>query len=439
MTLTEAAYWTKRLGVLLGGGLLVFIVAVLVITNLTTADPLPEFMKADYACTATAEEFRQHRLSIPSLSLGSGSERIYTIETATGRLEELPRIAYVYKYNNPGPSLDSQREAKAIARKLGLDENDIILRGGVSYDWPEDPLGRSLSVDVSTLNFNFKTNFLRSGSYPTGGELPTDPEAKSEAQSFLRGAGILFDDYASSEPQIVYINIEPNGTYSEARSKADAELIRVDFYRSIPFLSVASNLDGSDVILSALEQEYQNYESEVTTENINGERVEINNFITQIIPTDSQKGNISVYIGPEDERREDTDYADIYQIDYVGWIIDSEACGTYDLISATEVTTIIENGNASLIYLNEVGGDTVVPYTPRTVTKFAVNEVILAYLDTIDEQTYLQPIYIVIGEASLSSGITGKFYYYIPAINYDVIEDRSIETTTTTDTSNSIF
>lgn len=427
MTLTEAAYWTRRFGVIFAVVLVVAIIIIMIVFNLANPDPLPEFLKADYACTLTAEEFKQEALNIPTLQLGAGSEQIYTIETATGRLEELPRIAYVYQYNNPGPSLDSQRDSKKIAESLGLDPEAIILRGGLSYEWAEDQWGRSLSVDPSTMNFTYKTNFSKSDAYPTEGALPSDTQAITNASAYLRGNGLMLEDYTQEKPDITYINILPNGTYTRANSRSEAELIRVDFFRGIPFLSVREDIAGADEIIQTLEKEYNNYET--STDSVLGEdgRIDLYNFDTQIVHSDTQKGNISVYVGPEDTRKKDSEYADIYQIDYVGWVIDREPCGTYDLISATEVTTIIENGNGSLVYLNENDGDYVAPYTPKTVKKFMVNDVILAYLDTVEEQKYLQPIYIVFGEASLSNGITGQFYYYVPAINYNVIQDRSVE------------
>lgn len=437
MTLTEAAYWTRRFGIIFGVVAVVAVIVIMVIFNIANPDPLPEFLKADYACTITADEFKQQALTIPTLQLGSGSEQIYEINTATGRLQELPRIAYVYEYNNPGPSLDSQRDSKKLAENLGLDPEAIILRGGLSYEWAEDSLGRSLSVDPSTMNFSFKTNFSKDDVYPTDGTLPSDTEAQSQASAYLRGNGLMLDDYSQNKPEITYINILPNGTYSKAKSRAEAELIRVDFFRGIPFLSVKEDIAGAQEIIATLEKTYNDYDT--STESVLGDngRIEVYNFDTQIVHLDTQKGNISVYVGPSDSRKKSTEYSHIYQIDYTGWVIDREPCGTYDLISATEVTTIIENGNGSLVYLNENNGDYVTAYTPKTVKSFLVNDVVLAYLDTVDEQRFLQPIYIVYGEASLSNGIVGQFYYYVPAINYNVVQDRTIETTTsdtTTDT-----
>jgi len=424
MTLTEAAYWTKRLGIIAitGGGIV--IIGIMIWFKLANPDPLPEFLKADYGCTLTAEEFKSHNLTIPTLQLGIGSEKIYSIDTPTGRLETLPSIAFVYRYNNPGPSLNSQNDAKDLADNLGLNPQEIILRGGLSYEWAEDELGRTLSVNVSTMNFNFKTNFANTNSYPEEGVLPSDQEAIIRATSYLRGNGLMLEDYAKDTPEITYINILPNGTYTMAKSRAEAELIRVDFFRTIPFLSVREDIAGAKDIITSLDKEYNEYPTSTESVLGSGGKVEIYNFNSQIINIDSQKGNISVYIGPVDKRRKDTSYDDVYEVNYTGWVINREPCGTYDLISATEVTTIIENGNASLIYLNESNGDYVVPYTPKVVKQFTVNQVFLGYLDTIEEQTYLQPIYIIVGEASLSNGIVGQFYYYIPAINYNVIQDK---------------
>jgi hypothetical protein len=425
MTLTEAAYWTKRVGIIfLAGGTLI-IVGIMIWFKLSNPDPLPEFLKADYGCTITAEEFKPHSLDIATKQLGVGSEKIYSIDTATGRLEELPSIAFVYKYNNPGPSLNSQNDAKDLARNLGLLPEDIILRGGLSYEWAEDSLGRSLSVNVSTMNFDFRTNFANPNSYPSEGNiLPSDQEAVIRASSYLRSNGLMLEDYAEEEPGVTYINLLPNGTYTMAKSRAEAELIRIDFFRAIPFLSVREDIAGAKEIIASLEKEYNEYPTSTESVLGAGGKLDIYNFNSQIVHLDSQKGNLTVYIGPEDKRRDETTFADVYEVNYTGWVIDREPCGTYDLISATEVTTIIENGNASLIYLNETNGDYVVPYTPKVVKQFTVNNVYLGYLDTLEEQTYLQPVYIVIGEASLSNGIVGQFYYYVPAINYNVIQDK---------------
>jgi hypothetical protein len=427
MTLTEAAFWTRRLGVLAIGGFAFFIIVVLIILVLPGNDPLPNYLTADFKCTPTAEEFKTHTLEIPSLQLASGSEPIYEINTQTGKLDQIPLMANVYKYSTLGASLSAQNDAKEIAKDLGFNPEEIE-RSATDYYWDEDEFGRSLKININTLNFKMETNFTNSAALPEEGSLPTTKEAESYATAFLRSHGWLFEDYSEEEPITVDINIEPDGSFSEAKSRSEAELIRVDFVRSKPFLSINGNREGATVIKTALEKEYLDYKSTTRVVNSAEGKFDKYEFKTEVFTLDTQKSNISVYIGPRDDRKETGDgNPNVYGTDYTGWVLDTEPCGTYPLISATQLATIIENGNGSLVYLNEKNGDDVVPYQPQRVSKFTVNQVRIAYLDMLDRQTFLQPVYLVSGEATLGTGITGTFYYYIPAIDYNNLQDPSPE------------
>ena len=85
MTLTEAAFWTKRFGVIAGGAFVIFIIVILVLTLGQTDTMPPEYLTANFACTETKEEFLDHKLNIPSLNLADGSEMVFEISTDTGK------------------------------------------------------------------------------------------------------------------------------------------------------------------------------------------------------------------------------------------------------------------------------------------------------------------------------------------------------------------
>lgn len=88
-----------------------------------------EILVPDYACTDTATEFLENKLSIPSLTLASNSEQLIEIDTPTGTLDDnIPLVANVYAYDDPGPSLTAQNQAKDIATKLGFDPELIRRR-----------------------------------------------------------------------------------------------------------------------------------------------------------------------------------------------------------------------------------------------------------------------------------------------------------------------
>lgn len=429
MTLTEAAFWTRRFGVLIGGAVGLFIVTAFVIVIWPDPNPLPNYLQPDFKCTTTSAEFASHQLALQSLQLAEGSDPLYEIDTQTGTLERLPLIANVYKYSNPGAILSAQSEAKEIAARFGFNP-DNIQRSATHYYWTENDFGLSLQVEINTLNFRLTGDFRSPTTLPESGSLPTSLEAKTIASGFLRANGWLLEDYQAEEPVTIDINIEPDGTFSEAKSRSEAELIRVDFVRSKPFLTVRSDIDGAELIKESLEQEYQDYETSVRVMNTDDGKIDLYEFNTVVVNQDTQKSNISVYVGPEDDRKKTDDGPpDIYAIDYSGWVIETDSCGTYPLISATELTTRIENGEGSLVYLNENNGDDVVPYQPKRVSNFSVKQVTIGYLDLTQQQKFLQPVYIVSGEATLGTGITGTFYYYIPAIDYTNLRDPIIEET----------
>lgn len=434
MTLTEAAYWTRRLGVLFVGGFVIIIAGVFIYLSFTGLDPDLDILQPDFACTDTREEFLEHSLVIPSLKLATGSEELIEIDTASGKLDELPLVAQVYEYANSGPSLIAQNQAKDIASKLGFDPELINRRGTIEYFWNEDEYGRRLTVDAATLNFNYSINFRNPLALPEEKSLPTEAEAMTIATSFLRSNGWLLEDYSKMEPVTTLIDILPDGTYAMAVSRAEAELIRVDFYRRKPFLTVSEDLQNSRQIISALEKSYLGYDTETVTVNTGEKRIDIYNFLAEVVHQNTQKSNISIYVGSKYKREKKFSANEsIYGADYTGWVLQEDPCGTYPLLSTTTVANMIENGQASLVYLNDKNGDTVIPYQPKQASKMSVKQVRLAYLDTTEKQRFLQPIYIVIGETVLEDGLAGTFYYYMPAIDYKNLQDKIVKPAEVTD------
>lgn len=427
MTLTEAAYWTRRLGIILIALFAMLIIIVLVISNIKEDNTPPEYAKPNYACTDTAEEFLQNKLSIPSIELASGSEKIFEIDTETGKADQLPQIVNVYKYDNPGQLLNSQNEAKKIAKSLGFNP-ELISRTTNEYYWNDSTTSRELRIQARNLNLTMKTDYTKPNGKLPDGALPTESQASSIASNFLRNAGLLTDDYANEKPLTKYITLEPDGSYSEANSVGEADLIRVDFIRKTPIITIRSDWEGADQMKTQLED--KGFTAATDSITVDGERVEIFNFNTVIIGEDTQKSNISIYVGPKQAKISgNTGASQIYDISYTNWYLEMLPCGTYSLLPASIAISKIQSGEGSLVYLNEKNGDTVVPYSPRVVKKFRVLDITIAYYDASTEQDFLQPIYVITGEASFDNGVLGKFYYFVPAINYDQIADKAVEET----------
>lgn len=155
MTLTEAAFWTKRFGVIALGAFFLFTVIVLILTLRPAPPPIPKYQTANYACTQTREEFLEHKLEIPSLQLAAGSEMSFQIDTDTGKIEDsLPDIINVYRFNNPTQSVTAQADAKKLAEELGFNPEGIIRRNAESYVWVNNELGTTLEIQAKTLTLD---------------------------------------------------------------------------------------------------------------------------------------------------------------------------------------------------------------------------------------------------------------------------------------------
>jgi len=199
-------------------------------------------------------------------------------------------------------------------------------------------------------------------------------------------------------------------------------LIRVDFKRSKSMITIASNIVGADSMVATLTRRLGEPTQE--TPIINDERITVYTFNTRVTTLNPNKSNISVYIGVQDKSSDEL--AGVYQIDYTYWPIQETSCGTYELVSPQYAIQQVQSGNGSLVYLNKVGGDSVVDYIPRKVTKFSVFYINLTYYESPTEQEYLQPVYVVSGEVIFDDGSKGEFDYYYPAINYASVQNKIV-------------
>lgn len=423
MTLTEAAFWTKRFGVIIGAALLVFIIVILIILFSTQSKNMPvEYLSANFACTETKEEFLEHKLEIPALKIADGSEMLFEIETDTGKIDSLPQIINVYKFDNPTQSLSSQADAKTLAGKLDFEPEGMIRRGTTSYVWVDRDTGRTLEVFAKNLNFNLKTEASYIRKALEKGAMPTEQQAKSKAINTLRILGFSSSDYSAGNHTTTLIDVNPDGSFSQAASLSEAELVRVDLRRSKSMITISSNIQGAESMVTSLKRRLG--EPTIETPIINDKKITVSTFQTNVTTLEPNKGDISIYVGVD---RKENKLSDIYQIDYTYWPIQESACGTYELVSPQYAIQQVQEGKGSLVYLNNKNGDDVTEYIPKKVKKFIVLYINITYYESPTEQAYLQPVYVISGEAIFDNDTKGEFDFYYPAINYSSVQNRIVQ------------
>jgi hypothetical protein len=426
MTLTEASFWTKRFGVIAGIAVLIFVILAIVLTSIKN-DPLPpEYLTANYACTETKEDFLKYRLDIPSLEVNSDSENVFELQTDTGKVDDLSslEIINIYQYKIKEQQLDSQLKAKEIAAGLGFDPESIHRKGTTAYVWSDSKISRSLEVNAKTLNFNMNTNSEYIRNIAKENPTPSENEAISDAENIVRRLGILGSDYnydIGDNITTYWIDINPDGSYSEAPSLAEAELIRVDLHKTKGMVTIKEDIADSDAMINALTNNVGDPEEDTVI--VNDKRITVYNFSTVVTYPNPNKSNISIYVGPNDENIDGL-LSNIYRIDFTYWPLEVESCGTYELVSPAYALNKVQDGEGSLVYLNETNGDEIQDYQPKSVNKFIIYNIDIAYYEPLTQPTFLQPIYVISGEAIFKNETRGEFHIFYPAINYDIVQDK---------------
>ncbi len=414
MTLTETAYWTKRLSIVIGGFLFIAITSLYIYLRQTNKKPTPiEYIFPQNTCTQTKAEFLKNKLNIPSLKINNDIKPTYSIETPSGQFSDMPAIVNVYKFKELTAYLTVKDTAIKIAEILGFDPNSIEKPDSLHYSFKKKYPKQTLVFSTSTQHFQLQTDFTDPKLKIIRTKAPSKEAAIEYANSIMNKIGLLSSDFRKQSPLIKYIKISPDGTFSEAPSESEAQLIRIDYRRSIPAIAIPQTYPNAQQIIAK-------YKSSVLT--FREDTIQNKNYfelVAPIVTADTQKSTVSVYVGSSP----DTGYPTIYQIDFFDWYINDIPCGTYALISPSVAFDKIQSGEGSLVYLNDKNGDTVKPYTPRSVQAFNVYDMYLAYYDSVDEQKFLQPIYIISGEAIFKNGNKGRFYFYVPAIDYDIIQN----------------
>lgn len=426
MTLTEAAHWTKKLIWFVLAGFVLFVFLVILLVNRTRTQQLPQYLFPDFACTPTADEFLRHKLEIDPINYTlESSENAFTLETQTGRVAQLPEVINVYRYNNPGQYLTVQDDAKKLAEELAFQPERMQRVGTTMYRW-SDNYHRTLTVQARNFVFEFKFDFTRPQARPPEGDLPSEDDAKRIARDFLSQAGLLYKDYSRNTPAVMDITIQPDGSFREGKYKQETDLIRVDFVREASMITIPSNVTAAQDIRNMLERQgHRSIEEDIQTPD---GPVTLYKFNTPIVTQNDYKSNISVYVGARHEEIRGRNINRIYGIDYKNWIIEPEYCGTYKLLDPAQVLTYVQNQEASLVYLNEKDGDNVLQDGTKNVRNFTIKDINIVYYDAPYEQEFLQPIYAITGEATFTNGQKGPFIFYYPAIDYNFVQDRELDT-----------
>lgn len=277
----------------------------------------------------------------------------FRLETIEGSVPKASDSATVYFMKKTNPDLLALNRTQVFAERLGLDPTPTAETKNIfNFHDARFPL-LQLRYDIVTNNFSLRYIFEQDTGLFNDRSLPTVDTAKAEATSMLQSYNLYVDDFSFGTNTVSFLKLA-NGQLIPVGSLSVADAVRVDFFRrGIGDMKLfSSNPDEGPVAV--------------------------------------------IFSGSKNLKKR------ILLFSYVYWPIDYDTTATYALKTSAAAWQELQNGGGYIARF------------PKTGTMALVRNVYLGYYDSLDPQTYLQPIFIFEGD--------NGFLAYVPAVSPEWVE-----------------
>ncbi|MBP8960867.1 hypothetical protein KBG31_01425 [Patescibacteria group bacterium] len=305
----------------------------------------------------------------------------FTLFTKDGRLPiDLPNRATVYTYAQPVFSYEAGKRASIDAGKLGFSDTSLStsLKGN-EYRWVDPATGASLFINTTTSELEMKVPaYSLFGSFKPGSI--NRVTAPSTAKNILQDIGRFWDPLYAEGTQTVEMGVIRNNGISYTAFQGEAEVARVDFFRSINNIPIVGPIYKEGLI-----------------------RLIVGN------PNKEDAIKRSPYI-----------YYNVREI-----VQNSQA--TYPLLPISTVWEEVAKGNGVISFVRPATQSIFEEYKPIRITEVLITDVFLAYYDDSREQPYLQPIYVFEGNYTGPDNTKGNIAIYYPAVSGEYVKGTKSE------------
>lgn len=271
----------------------------------------------------------------------------FQLQTIEGTVPAASASAVVYFMPKTAPNLLGLNKAQDFARTLSLDPAPIQESKNIyRFNDAELPL-RRLRYDIVSQNFILRYAFEQDPTLFIEKNFPLPEAAKTEAVNLLQNGGLYREDLSEGANTVTFLKL--NGNQLDATtSLSQADAVRIDVFRR-PIGDM------------------------------------------QIRTPSPEEAPVSIILsGSSNPKKRVIQYA------YTFWPVDYDTTATYGLKTSEQAWTELQ------------GGSGYIARYPSTGNLAVVRNVFLAYYDSFDPQTYLQPIFVFEGD----NGFIG----YVPAV-----------------------
>jgi hypothetical protein len=293
-------------------------------------------------------------LLFPTPAASPTSELSFQLETIEGSVPKASESATVYFMPKNPPNLLALTKATEFSRRLEFIKDPIQETKNI-YRWEDSdaPL-RIIRYDIVSKNFILRYQFEKDMGLFAERTVPVEQVAKSEAKNILQTYNLNQDDYENGASVVQYLKVVGDKLV-KTTSLNQADSIRIDYFRA-PI--------GNTPVVNAYPDE----------------------------------GLISfVFSGSKNTKKR------VLQFAYTYWPIDYVTTATYGLKASSTAWSELQAGRGYIARYPAKGNTALV----RTVY--------LGYYESIEPQTYMQPVFVFEGDDG--------FLAYVPAVAPPWIEE----------------
>lgn len=336
MSLTHTAYMSRN--IIKYGGVMVLLVVFLWM-SITTGYKIYRATHPEYVAPT------QKYGILPAIIFPEKEKtnKNFSFEFANDTIPKFNDQAKVYFIYRSSSSIMALENDKRTAEKFEFVEEPTEIKTGI-YEFKNSALNKTLTMNVLNGSFKITYPYMDDQLLLNPKNMPSKNEAIDIASSYLEGGDKLTEDLENGEKKVTYWKIQ-NGSLIAANSQSEANLARVDFYRSkLDDLEVVSENEG--------------------------------------------QASVSVLVsGSEVADKE------VLEVDYKDLNVDKESYSTYPLKTAQEAVEDLKAGNYW-------------PVTDIAASQVTIRDVYLAYFEPVILTNYLQPIFVFKGDNNFTAYVS---------------------------------